>query len=156
MKWFNQFFSLLALCAAILFSSVNAADEMLTFDNDDLRDRYSELTFQLRCPKCQNQNVADSNAPISLDIRQKTYEMLHQGYSDQDIIDFMVERYTEFVIYKPQLSIVTIWLWIVPFSILLIGGVILIQMTRRKATASDIELSDEESERLSELLKEKS
>jgi cytochrome c-type biogenesis protein CcmH len=68
----------------------------------------------------------------------------------------MVERYTEFVIYKPQLSIVTIWLWIVPFSILLIGGVILIQMTRRKATASDIELSDEESERLSELLKEKS
>jgi cytochrome c-type biogenesis protein CcmH len=156
MKWYKTILSSLALSLAMLFVPVNAADEMLTFDNDDLRDRYSELTFQLRCPKCQNQNVADSNAPISLDIRQKTYEMLHQGYSDQDIIDFMVERYTEFVIYKPQFSIVTVWLWIVPFSILFIGGVILVQMTRRKATAGEAELSSEENDRLNELLKEKS
>ena len=129
---------------------------MLTFDSDELRERYSELTFQFRCPKCQNQNVADSNAPISIDIRQKTYEMLHQGFSDQDIVDFMVDRYTEFVIYKPQMSIVTIWLWLVPGFLLASGLVILVTLTRRKQSIDEVTLSDEEALRLKALMEEKS
>lgn len=152
MKWYNLFFAVMLLLSAKAF----AATEMLTFDSDELRERYSELTFQFRCPKCQNQNVADSNAPISIDIRQKTYEMLHQGFSDQDIVDFMVDRYTEFVIYKPQMSIVTIWLWLVPGFLLASGLVILVTLTRRKQSIDEVTLSDEEALRLKALMEEKS
>lgn len=155
MKWFKRVASLFITMAILLGSLTFAVDEMLTFDNDELRDRYQSLTFQLRCPKCQNQNVADSNAPISEDIRLKTYEMLHLGYSDQEIIDFMVDRYTEFVIYKPQMSLVTIWLWIVPGVILALGFIFLLRLTRRPQSSSELTLSNEENERLQALLKDK-
>lgn len=154
MKWFKLFSIFLFVLYSISYAF--SASEILTFDSDELRERYAQLTFQLRCPKCQNQNVADSNAPISLDIRQKTYEMLHQGYSDQEIIDFMVQRYTEFVIYKPQFSMVTIWLWIVPLSILLVGGLILVRLTRSSGSEAEADLSNEEGARLKALLEEKS
>jgi cytochrome c-type biogenesis protein CcmH len=154
MKWFKLFSIFLFVLYSISYAF--SASEILTFDSDELRERYAQLTFQLRCPKCQNQNVADSNAPISLDIRQKTYEMLHQGYSDQEIIDFMVQRYTEFVIYKPQFSMVTIWLWIVPLSILLVGGLILVRLTRSSGSEAEADLSNKESARLKALLEEKS
>jgi cytochrome c-type biogenesis protein CcmH len=154
MKWFKLFSIFLFVLYSISYAF--SASEILTFDSDELRERYAQLTFQLRCPKCQNQNVADSNAPISLDIRQKTYEMLHQGYSDQEIIDFMVQRYTEFVIYKPQFSMVTIWLWIVPLSILLVGGLILVKLTRSSGSEAEPDLSNEESTCLKALLEGKS
>jgi cytochrome c-type biogenesis protein CcmH len=154
MKWFKLFSTFLFVLCSVSYAF--SASEVLTFDSEELRERYTELTFQLRCPKCQNQNVADSNAPISEDIRQKAYEMLHQGFSDQEIIDFMVQRYTEFVIYKPQMSVVTIWLWIVPLSILLFGLFILVKLTRKKDESEDEELSDQDSARLKSLLEEKS
>lgn len=156
MKWCNPKVWCMALLLLFSGTTLFAASEVLTFDNDTLRDRYAELTFQLRCPKCQNQNVADSNAPISEDIRQKTYEMLHQGYSDQEIIDYMVDRYTEFVIYKPQMSIVTIWLWIVPAIVLLTGLLLLYRMTRSTEQRGEDQLSDDEKARLNVLLEEKS
>ena len=157
MKWFKQLSAQFAILCVVLACSLVSAAEVLTFDSEELRERYVDLTFQLRCPKCQNQNVADSNAPISEDIRHKTYEMLHQGYSNQEIIDFMIDRYTEFVIYKPQMSVVTIWLWIVPGLILVIGLSFLIRMTRRrtKEEAEGVDLTDDESERLKALLEEK-
>lgn len=154
MIWFKplqHFFLVITLASVNLLW---AASEELTFDNEELRERYAELTFQLRCPKCDNQNVADSNAPISQDIRQKTYEMLHQDYSDQEIIDFMISRYTEFVTYKPQLSLVTIWLWIIPLLVLLIGFTFLVKLTKRKGAAATIELTEAEQQRLDALLKD--
>lgn len=156
MKWFNSKLSVVALLLVMASSALFAASEVLTFDSDELRERYSELTFQLRCPKCQNQNVADSNAPISEDIRQKTYEMLHQGYSNQEIIDFMVDRYTEFVIYKPQMSMVTIWLWIVPALVLLTGLTFLFRMTRSNSRNDEQSLTDDEKAQLKSLLEDKS
>lgn len=153
MKWFNVRF--LGLVLSLLFTgAVYAAGELLTFDNESLRERYTELTFQFRCPKCLNQNVADSNAPISEDIRQKTYEMLHQGFSDQEIIDFMVDRYTEFVIYKPQMSFITIWLWVLPFALLLGGLFVVRQLVTKSDTATTETISEEESLRLKKLLEE--
>lgn len=154
MTWFKRISATLTLFCALTVTAF-AASEVLTFDNEELRERYSDLTFQLRCPKCQNQNVADSNAPISVDIRQKTYEMLHQDFSDQEIIDFMVSRYTEFVIYKPQFSMVTIWLWLVPLIVLAIGLTFLFSMTRKKPAAETAELSPEEQQRLNSLLEDK-
>jgi cytochrome c-type biogenesis protein CcmH len=155
MKWYNP----ILLSAALLFAMagvVSAATEVLTFDSEELRERYTDLSFQLRCPKCQNQNVADSNAPISEDIRHKTYEMLHQGYSDQEIVDFMIDRYTEFVIYKPQMSVVTIWLWIVPGLVLVVGLFFLIRLTRKPVSVRVEDLSDEERAKLKALLEGKS
>lgn len=153
MHWVNRgFFTLVLVFGASLFSF--ASSELLTFDNDELRERYAELVFQLRCPKCQNQNVADSNAPIAEDIKEKTYELLHQGYSNQEIIDFMVERYTEFVIYKPQMSIVTIWLWLVPISFLLAGLWVLRRLTNTKRQVQLTPHTHEDTERLKQLLKD--
>jgi cytochrome c-type biogenesis protein CcmH len=154
MKWFNLKLAMLILGALLLGSAAFSASELLTFDNDELRERYSKLSFEFRCPKCMNQNVADSNAPISEDIRQKTYELLHQGYSDQEIVDFMIDRYTEFVIYKPQLSFLTIWLWIVPLALLLAGGFILRQLITKPDVGATEALSDADNERLKKLMED--
>ena len=142
----------ITLCHNIVWS----AEELLSFESEQQRERYLELIFQLRCPKCQNQNVADSNAPIAEDIRAKTYQLINQGYSDQQIIDFMVERYSEFVIYKPQLSIVTVWLWLVPALLLILGVVIVVQLSMRSSKKQPVLFSTEEQARLNELLSNES
>ncbi len=155
MTWSNYFKRVVVFL--LFFQALAfATNEILTFDNEMLRDRYQQLTFELRCPKCQNQNVADSNAPISVDIRHKTYAMLHQGYSDQEIIDFMIARYTEFVIYKPQMSIVTVWLWIVPGVLLTSGLFMLWRFTRKPKSLEGESLTAEEGQKLKALLEDKS
>lgn len=154
MKWFNLKLSVFVFFSILVASSVFSASELLTFDNEELRERYIKLSFEFRCPKCMNQNVADSNAPISEDIRQKTYEMLHQGYSDQEIVDYMIERYTEFVIYKPQMSFLTIWLWILPFALLLAGGLVVRQLVLKPSASATEIISEEDNERLKKLLED--
>ena len=154
MKWYSVRTFLGLLSGLFVAMSIFAAGELLTFDNESLRERYTELTFQLRCPKCLNQNVADSNAPISEDIRQKTYEMLHQGYTDQEIIDYMVDRYTEFVIYKPQMSFLTVWLWVLPFGLLISGFLVVRYLVANSNKAEPEQISEEDNERLKKLLEE--
>ncbi|MFQ3228960.1 cytochrome c-type biogenesis protein CcmH [Reinekea sp.] len=154
MKWFSFKLSTFAFLFMLAASSVYAANELLTFDNEELRERYLQLSFEFRCPKCLNQNVADSNAPISEDIRQKTYEMLHQGFSDQEIVDYMVDRYTEFVIYKPQMSFLTIWLWILPFGLLFAGLLVVWQIVSKPNSEATETISAEDSERLKKLLED--
>lgn len=143
---------LLALSCA---GTVHAAIDAYTFKNEAERARYSELTKELRCPKCQNQDIADSNAPIAADLRKEIYRMLGEGQSNQQIIDFMVDRYGEFVRYKPELTARTWLLWFGPAG-LLIGGVLVIGVIvgrrRSKRTADTDVLSDEERQRLAHLL----
>ena len=81
-----------------------AAIDTYEFKNDAERDRFRELTKELRCPKCQNQDIADSNAPIATDLRREIFRMLGEGKDNQQIIDFMVDRYGDFVRYKPALT----------------------------------------------------
>lgn len=132
-----------------------AAIDTYQFANDAERDRYRELTQELRCPKCQNQDIADSNAPIAADLRREIFRMLGEGKDNQQIIDFMVDRYGEFVRYKPALTARTWLLWFGP-GVLLVGGVgvILLIVGRRRATGTDAEpeLSPEERARLATLL----
>lgn len=129
-----------------------AEREQRYFDNDSLRDRYEQLIWELRCPKCQNQNIAGSNAPIAADMRDKTYELLHQGYSDQQIIDYMIDRYSEFVTYKPRVTIATVWLWLIPGLGLLIGAVAVFGLARRSGQRPVEPISAAERQRLAELL----
>lgn len=132
-----------------------AAIDTYQFANDAERERYRELTQELRCPKCQNQDIADSNAPIAADLRREIFRMLGEGKDNQQIIDFMVDRYGEFVRYKPALTARTWLLWFGP-GVLLVGGVgvILLIVRRRRATGTDAEpeLSPEERARLATLL----
>ena len=119
------------------------------------RERYQQLTKELRCPKCQNQDIADSNAPIAADLRREIFRMLGEGQSNQQIIDFMVDRYGDFVRYKPALTARTWLLWFGP-GILLLGGfgmlALIVRKRRTQAAGGTVDLSPEERERLAKLL----
>jgi cytochrome c-type biogenesis protein CcmH len=135
--------------------TAQAAIDAYQFRDEAERARYSELTRELRCPKCQNQDIADSNAPIAADLRKEIYRMLGEGRSNQQIIDFMVDRYGEFVRYKPELTSRTWLLWFGP-AVLLVGGLVVIGVIvgrRRGERREQVDaLSDEERQRLAQLL----
>jgi len=138
-----------------LTTIAHAAIDAYEFRDDAERARYAELTKELRCPKCQNQDIADSNAPIAADLRKEIFRMLGEGQSNQQIIDFMVDRYGDFVRYKPALTSRTWILWFGPAG-LLIGGLLVIGVIvvrRRGQGRNDTDaLSDEERQRLAHLL----
>ena len=134
----------------------NAAIDTYEFANDAERDRFRELTKELRCPKCQNQDIADSNAPIATDLRREIYRMLGEGKDNQQILDFMVARYGDFVLYKPALTSKTAVLWFGPLA-LLVGGLVVIgvivgRRRRTEQTEGSDTLSAEERKRLDTLL----
>ena len=139
-----------------LAGAAHAAIDTYEFADDAERARFRELTQELRCPKCQNQDIADSNAPIATDLRREIYRMLGEGKSNQQIIDLMVDRYGDFVRYKPALTGKTAVLWFGPLA-LLVGGLVLIAVIvgrRRRVTQADgaDSLSAEERQRLAALL----
>lgn len=141
----------------MISSSSLSVVELKEFSSNQLRDRFQVLVTELRCPKCQNQNLADSNSPISADLRTEIFRMLEEGSTDQEIIDFLVVRYGEFVMYRPPVKKTTLILWLAP-GLLLIAGIIIIMVMRRRhtlddATATSI-LASEELERLNKLLGE--
>jgi len=133
----------------------HAAIDTYEFKNDAERDRFRDLTKELRCPKCQNQDIADSNAPIATDLRREIFRMLGEGKDNQQIIDFMVDRYGDFVRYKPALTGKTAILWFGPLG-LLVGGLVVIGVIvgrRRSQRATQVDtLSAEERQRLDTLL----
>ncbi len=145
------------LCLFLLLGSAGAAAviETYEFSSPVLEARYQELSTELRCPKCQNQNIADSNAPIAQDLRRLLHEQLEAGASDDQIRDYMVARYGEFVRYRPRFGGVTALLWLAP-ALLLLGAVLVAVMvlrSRRGVNApGEGELSAAERERLREIL----
>lgn len=144
--------TLLVLCSA---SAAQAAIDAYAFKDEVERARYTELTRELRCPKCQNQDIADSNAPIAADLRKEIFRMLDEGQSNQQIIDFMVDRYGDFVRYRPPLTGKTALLWFGPAALLLGGLVIIGVIVRRRRGAgpgAPETLSPDERKRLDHLL----
>lgn len=128
------FLSLLMLLPAIAQATIDAYE----FSDTQNEKRFQQLTGELRCPKCQNQNIADSDAPLASDLRREVYRMIEQGKEDEQIIDFMVTRYGEFVLYRPRVNEVTWLLWYGPFVLLGIGllAVVMISRNRRQRQAS--------------------
>lgn len=136
-----------------------AAIDTYEFASEAERDRYRQLTEELRCPKCQNQNIADSNAPIAVDLRAEIYRKLEAGESNAQIIDYLVARYGDFVLYKPPVSGRTLLLWYGPAA-LLVGGFIVLAVIVRRRRKNDgpaaTGLTSEEQQRLAHLLEKAS
>ena len=111
---------LLLFLIPLLISVLNA-EQLITFSDDAYLKRYQNLLEELRCPKCQNQNLADSNAPISNDLKEEIQRLLEQGLDDKDIKRALTERYSDFILYDPKFNKNTYFLWLAPFIVLLIG-----------------------------------
>ncbi len=133
-----------------------AVIETYEFSTPELEERYRALSQELRCPKCQNQNIADSNAPISQDLRKLLYQQLEAGASDEQILEYMVDRYGEFVRYRPRFSGATAILWLAPLLLLLAAVIaaVLVLRSRRGAAGMEEGLSAAEQERLQDLLQQ--
>lgn len=133
-KWLAL--GLAALLAAMMSMTANAAIDVYDFDSVQQEAQYRGLIAELRCPKCQNQNLAGSDAPIAQDLKQKTYDLIKEGRSDGEIRDYMQERYGDFISYKPPVRPSTWILWFFPplLLILLIAGWFW-QTKRRQLTA---------------------
>lgn len=139
----------------IVFSTtLHARIETHTFNTPEDEARYKTLTEELRCLVCQNQNLADSNAELAQDLRRQTYDMVQAGKSNEEIVDYMVERYGDFVLYRPPFRTTTLLLWLGPFLILGIGVVILLNFIRRRAKEQPAALSPEEIARAEQLLQQ--
>ncbi|MGH1391445.1 MAG: cytochrome c-type biogenesis protein [Aeromonas jandaei] len=149
--------SLLLLLGWAVQAPAMAAIDVYTFDNDNQEQVFRELTRELRCPKCQNQDIADSNAGLAKDLRDKTYQMVRQGKDKDEIVDYMVARYGNFILYNPPLMASTLILWLGPLLVIVIGLSVVVMRSRRPVAATrpvDSALSEEEQRRLAELLKE--
>ena len=140
---------------ALLFSSVAfSAIDALNFTSPQQESDYHQLTESLRCPQCQNNNIADSNATIAVDMRGKVFELLQEGKSKNDVVDYMVARYGNFVTYDPPMTASTLVLWIAPLLLVLLGLVFLLRRKPKAQSAvkSQDVLTDEDNARLAELL----
>ncbi len=125
----KKLFSLLILTSSL---ATAAPVEFNQFDNPQQEADYKTLIAELRCPQCQNNNIADSNATIATDMRAKTLELLKQGKSKDEVVSYMIERYGNFVTYNPPITPATILLWVMPVLLILFGiGLIL---SRKKKT----------------------
>ena len=123
-----------AICLALVFlthsTSSHAQSAKPVAEDPVLEKKVIALSNELRCLVCQNQTIADSNAELAVDLRNQVRKQLSEGKSDREILDYMVQRYGEFVLYRPPLSYKTILLWAGPFALLLIAMFILIQQIR--------------------------
>lgn len=129
----------LLICISLIvttFTFAYASEEKYQFDDPAKRELFLELTQELRCPMCQNQNIADSDAMIAKDLRRKVYQLLKQGKSRAEVVEYMKERYGDFVSYKPPVTPATLWLWILPVLFVL-GAVIFIIQSRKKAVITE-------------------
>jgi cytochrome c-type biogenesis protein CcmH len=145
-----------ALLAAVLLLFAGAAlpqaDEVAHPDPQVER-RLKSLADELRCLVCQNQTIADSNAPLAVDLRNQIRTQIGQGRGDDEIRAYMVERYGDFVLYRPPFKATTAVLWVAPFALLLLGAAILFAIVRRRhAAAGKNEVPEEERARIEALL----
>ncbi|AIU67469.1 cystathionine gamma-synthase [Vibrio coralliilyticus] len=149
---------ILALFAAMTLSlAAHATIQIYEFDDLEQEQQFKELGNTLRCPKCQNNTIADSNAELAVDLRQKVYEMTKEGKSKQEIVDYMIARYGNFVTYNPPFTMATSILWLGPIFVVVFGfGFIVLRTRARKAQPEQAESWDKDKEaRLKELLDNK-
>ena len=144
--------NLLLLLVAVQVEA-SSSSEIMEFDSESDRNRYSQLISELRCPKCMNTNLAGSDAPISKDLKSKVYNLITQdGMTDEQIIAYMRERYGDFVLYDPPLDGAAMIIWLVPVGLVLLAISILgLAFTRIRAAKNSV-LSEEKKTEMQALL----
>lgn len=143
----------------LLLSSGLAADQdVYPFETQADQERFQVLTRELRCPKCQNQNIADSDAPIATDMRDEVHRMINEGASDEEVVGALVERFGEFVRYKPTFDSRTAVLWLLPLIVVTVGIVVVatIVLRSRRYSETGTALSEEQRRQADEILKGRS
>jgi cytochrome c-type biogenesis protein CcmH len=107
----------------ILFFSLQlfATEDYYSFTTLSQQQRFQSLTTQLRCLVCQNENLAESNAALAVDLRNQIFHKIHLGQSDQEIINYLVARYGDYILYRPPFNLLTLGLWLGPFLLLIMG-----------------------------------
>lgn len=127
--------------------------ETYEFDSEELRQRYHRFVEELRCPKCQNQNLSGSNSAIAEDLRAQLHRLLQEGRSDEEIVEYMVSRYGDFILYRPPVNRHTMVLWALPAGLLLLGGLVAAGLLRRRPEPEVQALADDGREaRVKELM----
>lgn len=122
----------LLISSFLLSFSALAAIDVYEFDNQEQEEQFKELSQTLRCPKCQNNTISDSNAELAKDLRVKVYEMTKEGKSRDEIVDYMIARYGNFVTYKPPFTVATAVLWLGPLLVVLFGFGLILNNSRKK------------------------
>ncbi|WP_258230068.1 cytochrome c-type biogenesis protein, partial [Salmonella enterica] len=117
------------MLALVIVGSARATTDVMPFKDEAQEQQFRQLTEQLRCPKCQNNSIADSNAMIATDMRRRVYDLMQEGKSRQEIIDYMVARYGNFVTYDPPLTPLTVLLWVLPLAGIVAGGWVNVSFT---------------------------
>lgn len=143
---------LILLIGLFLTLSAVAGTEQFEFETSEQEARFISLSTELRCLVCQNQSLADSNAGLAQDLREEVYKLLKEGRTNQQIIDFLVSRYGDFVLYDPPLKLGTLMLWFGPLFILIFAGVVVFGMIKKQATETVTELSEQQRDKLEQLL----
>lgn len=131
------------------FATIDAYE----FDNYQDEHRFRELVEELRCPKCQNQNIADSNAGLAKDIKDRTHKLILEGKSNKEITNYMVERYGNFITYRPPIKPITWFLWFGPFVLALLAAVILLIRKLKSRQAKAVDLGPEQQHKVDALMK---
>ena len=135
-------FAALLLASPGALAQVQVNQEPLTFDSPEQQERFNKLTEELRCLVCQNQNLADSDAPLAHDLRDEIHKMIQSGKGNDQIKTYLVERYGDFVLYRPPLKGNTLLLWLAPAFLLGLGTVIVVFSIRKRARLLDSDQSD--------------
>ncbi|MFK8068185.1 MAG: cytochrome c-type biogenesis protein CcmH [Gammaproteobacteria bacterium] len=131
------------LLTLILISSFSfAEDQRFPFTDQKQVEQFRQLTEELRCLVCQNQSLADSDAPLANDLREKVYALMDEGLTKDQIIEELVARYGEFVLYRPRLTPETYLLWFAPFILVLIGIFAVVLMIRRRSDVAEVDQAD--------------
>ena len=124
---------ILGICALLMFVSNSfAIDAGKAFDDPEMQARYDKIIDEVRCLKCQNQTIKDSNAFLASDLRREIRRLMVEGKSDAEVYDFLVERYGEFALYRPRASGKTLILWLAPAFFLALGALALTRILRRR------------------------
>jgi len=141
------------LLLVISFNCLSAMN-LYQFDDETKKARFKTLIHELRCTVCQNQTIADSNADLAKDLRDKVYKMIQAGKTDEEIKTFMVSRFTDFVLYNPPLKPGTYVLWLGPGVLLLIAGFFLYRSIRSKNMEEQSDIDENQKQRIAKLLAE--
>jgi cytochrome c-type biogenesis protein CcmH len=146
------FAALVALCAASRPGTAAAADVPPEFASRAEEERYQRLLSELRCLVCQNQSLADSSADLAQDLRDEVLKRVRAGQDDEAIVGFLVQRYGDFVLYRPPLKITTWLLWAGPFVLLVLAVAVILRRARAGAAERSAPLDEQEQRRVRELL----